>query len=405
MSGVLRAQANQINADFPRHLALLTIIRVVLNTAHRMAYPFLGVMARAIGVEVAVLSMAVSSRAFVGLLAPFISPLSDSYGRKTGLISGLALFILASLLLVFFPGVVTFWLCLLLGVLGKYLYDPSVMAYIGDRVAYSQRGKYISINETGWSLAFIVGMPLTAWGISRFGWVSPYIAFAILGVAGVIGIIFLLPSTPPHPEAPRFHLSNLLTTGKDIRLVAALSIGLWTTAGNEIVNMVFGVWLEDAFQVKLTALAAASAIIGLSELGGEGLVATFTDKLGKRKALMIGILSSILAAIALPLLATTQTGALAGLFFFYIAFEFVMVSHLPLMSEVLPSARATAMSMNILGFSIGRGVGAFLSQPVYQQFGFAAVTGISIAFNLIGLASLVIFSRIQRNGRLTAKVS
>ncbi len=40
------------------------------------------------------------------------------------------------------------------------------------------------------------------------------------------------------------------------------------TTGNEIVNLVFGVWMEDAFQLKLAALGGASVILGVANLRG-----------------------------------------------------------------------------------------------------------------------------------------
>ena len=228
--------------------------------------------------------------------------------------------------------------------------------------------------------------------INRFGWVAPYYLFLALGILGITGIFFVIPADPAKTHATKMNLAAVLTVLKNRKVILALNVGLWTTAGNEIVNLIFGVWLEDTFYVQIGALAAASAIIGLSELGGEGLVALFTDKLGKPKALSIGIIASMLAAIGLPILAGTQTGALIGLFFFYIAFEFVMVSHLPMMTEVIPEARATAMSLNLMGYSVGRAFGAFLAPFIYKNFGFGMVTFFAIGFNGVALVALMMLA-------------
>ncbi len=81
----------------------------------------------------------------------------------------------------------------------------------------------------------------------------------------------------------------------NIPALAAISIALWASAANELVNLIFGVWLEDSFGLKIAALAGASAVIGLSELGGEGLVALTTDRLGKPRALVLGLTGNVLA--------------------------------------------------------------------------------------------------------------
>ncbi|NOH01234.1 MAG: hypothetical protein HND47_04295 [Chloroflexi bacterium] len=108
---------------------------------------------------------------------------------------------------------------------------------------------------------------------------------------------------------------------KSTRALAGISIALWASAANELVNVIFGVWLEDSFGLKIAALAGASAVIGISELSGEGLVALTTDRLGKPRALAIGLVANSAAALLLPFIGWTQMGALVGLFFFYITFR------------------------------------------------------------------------------------
>jgi predicted MFS family arabinose efflux permease len=90
----------------------------------------------------------------------------------------------------------------------------------------------------------------------------------------------------------------------------------------------------------------------------------------------------------LPIVGTTEAGALIGLFLFYITFEYVMVSHIPLMTEIMPSARATMLSFNLTGHSLGRMIGALLATFIYQKFGFLPVTLLAILFNLFALLAL-----------------
>jgi len=79
---------------------------------------------------------------------------------------------------------------------------------------------------------------------------------------------------------------------------------------------------------------------------------------------------------------------LIGLFLFYITFEYIMVSHIPLMTEIIPSARATILSLNVTGHSIGRALGSFLAAILYQQFGFVVVAFAAVIFNAAGFLAL-----------------
>ena len=91
---------------------------------------------------------------------------------------------------------------------------------------------------------------------------------------------------------------------------------------NETMAIVYGAWLEDAFGLKVAALGLASAVIGVAELGGEGLVAAVVDRVGKRRAFILGVLGNALMALLLPAAGFSVGGALAGLFLFFLTFEF-----------------------------------------------------------------------------------
>jgi predicted MFS family arabinose efflux permease len=103
---------------------------------------------------------------------------------------------------------------------------------------------------------------------------------------------------------------------------------------------------------------------------------------------MMGLIGNILAALVLPVIGRTEAGALVGLFLFYITFEYVMISHIPLMTEIMPGARATLLSFNVTGHSMGRVIGALLATFIYRQFGFFPVALLAVLFNLFALLAL-----------------
>ena len=373
-------------------LILLTLIRVVLSTAHRMIYPFLAVFARALGVDIASVSALVANRALFVAATPFVFPFLESRGRKFGMALGLGLFVTGMTLVVLRPSLVTLGIALVLAALGKAFFDPSVIAYLADNSPYERRGLVTALSEVAWSLSGIVGVPLMGFLIAKFGWNSPFVSLGLLGIFSLAAILFLIRDTHPVETHKDGALGNVRAIVTSPSVLVALSIGLCAVMANEMVNLIFGVWLEDSFRLQITALAAASAVIGLSELGGEGLVALLADRLGKVRATGLGIAVNCLAALMLPIIGRTEAGALIGLFFFYISFEFTIVSQIPLMSEVMPKARATTLSFNAAAHSLGRALGA-LSAPILYTLGFSTVTGAAIAVNLLGLAAVWYVSR------------
>jgi predicted MFS family arabinose efflux permease len=362
-------------------LSAFTVTRMIFNTLHRMVYPFLAIFARGLGVDLTTISYALTARSVVGTFGPFAASVADRRGRRFGMLFGAALFTFGAAVVVFWPSFPGLTISLVFATLGKYIFDPGMQAYIGDRVPYEQRGRTMAFTEFGWSLAFVLGVPLMGFLIARSGWMTPFPLLALLGVLIFAGLFWMLPhdDLPANPVRSRDNFRLVMTS---IPALTGLAIGMLASAANEQVNLVFGVWLGDSFGLQIAALGAASAVIGIAEMSAEGLVAAFVDRLGKLRAISLGLVVNSLSALALPWLGRTEIGALVGLFFFYISFEFTIVSFLPVMTELLPSARATLLACMVASFSFGRAIGAFLAPRLYN-LGFVAVTLGAVGFNLL----------------------
>jgi len=395
-------------------------IRTVFNSAYRMIYAFLPIFGRGLGVDIHSMSLALTTRAAVSSLGPFAASASDLRGRKFGMLFGLTLFSAGTALVVFFPTFPIFVLSLILATTGKYVFDPGMQAYLGDRVSYQQRGRVLAVTEFGWSLAFVLGIPLAGYLIARGGWMAPFQLFALLGLLSMLALFISLP-TDRHEERSNHGLvKNFRSVFTFAPALAALGVSLFASTANEVVNVIFGVWLDDSIKnwvgpqgfagvfkflnyfkdtlgLDIALLILAAIVIGLSELSAEGLVARFVDKLGKPRAVALGLILNSLAALLLPVLGKTTSGALFGLFMFYISFEFALVSLIPMMTEIMPQTRATLMAFNVAALSLGRAAGALIAPYLYAT-GLLASGIAAVLFNLIALFFLGKFLREDKNG-------
>ena len=367
-------------------IPVFTAMRVVFNTMHRMVYPFLTIFARGVGVDLSTMAYALTARSIAGTLGPFVATVADRRGRRFGMLMGAIFFILGTAVVVFFPTFPALVVSLFLSTLGKYIFDPSLQAFIGDGVPYEHRGRVIAITEFGWSLAFILGVPLVGFLIARGGWMAPFPLLALLGVIIFVVLFWMLPRNETLSAGNQTQ-NNFRLVLTSLPALIGLAIGLFTSCANEQVNLIFGAWLENSFGLQIAALGLASAVIGISELSAEGLVALFVDRIGKTRAVAIGLAVNSLAALALPFIGHTEAGALVGLFLFYLSFEFTMVSFIPLMTELLPSTRATLMAFNVAAMSLGRALGALIAPRLYEISFLAVVLG-AFVFNLVALLSV-----------------
>jgi predicted MFS family arabinose efflux permease len=377
---------------------LLAFVRITLHSGSRMIYPFLSAFARGLGVDLAAISLAITVRSAAGLFTPFFSALADRWNHKTGIQLGLAIFVIGNLLVVIWPTYMAFIISLVLASLGSYMVIPTTQAYLGDRVNFHQRGLAIGLNEAGWALGFMLGMPVIAFLIRRFGWLGPFPALVVMGLAMMVLVQRLLPSAETSGSDvaahPKLKQALRLVFSSPIARIG-LVMGFFISAANEVVTLVFGVWIETSFGLMLAALGGAAALIGVSELIGELSSGSILDRLGKKRTLFLGLVFNGLTALALPWMGQELWGALLGLTLFYFGYEFIIVSEITLMTGVLSSARATLMGANLAFISLGRMAGALIA-PVLYRSGFQANALAALAFDLLAILALWRFAAARK---------
>ncbi len=383
--------ANIQKADFNANVALLTVTRLTVNTSIRMVYPFLAIFAAGMGVEIGAISLALAVSMAMSAVGPFLAPIADRYGRKTGMLMGLAIYLIGTLLAGIWPGYATFFLSILLGNLGNNVFVPALQAYLGDHTPYEKRGLYLAIAEIPWALSFILLIPLVGLIIEKSIWYAPFWYFSALVVLTMALIAWRIPNEKPAADETKSLFGNIKQVLTSAPAMWGMLMGFLIITGNEVVNMVFGVWIQDSYGLQIAALGAASAVIGVSELAGEGITAWLADRIGKERSVILGIVLSSAFVLTLPWLGKSIVGALVWLFMFYFTFELIIVSALPMMTEVMPQARATVMALFIAALSLGRAAGDVAAPLLYRgRFWFNA--GACVVLNLLAWLAL---SRIR----------
>ena len=102
---------------------------------------------------------------------------------------------------------------------------------------------------------------------------------------------------------------------------------------------------------------------------------------------MLGMGLMLVVSAALPFVGGSQAGALIGLFFFYLSYEFTFVSTLPFMTELVPEARGTMLGANVACLSLGRMIGNLVA-PFVFQVGFWANAASAVVFILVAFWAL-----------------
>ncbi|MGD8519913.1 MAG: MFS transporter [Desulfobacterales bacterium] len=391
--------SNQSNSDIEGEstssliikVAVVTICRLVLNTARRFAYPFAPVLSRSLGVPLTAITSLIAVNQATAILGMFFGPVADRLGYRLIMLAGLTMLVVGMLAASFFPYYAVLLFTLFLAGMAKSIFDPAVQAYISERVPYRRRGLAIGFLEVSWAGSTLVGIPVIGLLISALGWRSP---FLVMGVLGLIGIVILRKLMPAKKKSDDTLKTSFSFRDSWKQLVAertalgALGFALFASIANDNLFVVYGAWIENAFQLSIVALGLGTSVIGIAELLGESMTAALADRFGLKRSVMVGLLLSTLCYAILPLFGKTLSLALAGLFLIFFTFEFMIVTSLSLMTELLPGSRATMMAGCFATAGIGRVIGALIGGPIWLAGGILTTSLISACLSGLALVSL-----------------
>jgi len=378
-----------------RELAILLGGRLVFNTGFRLLYPLLAFLSVGFGVSLQTASLLVTVQVAATLLSPLGGAFSDARGERAALIGGLALFCAGAVVCALAP---SFWPFLagyaLIG-LATALFMPAVQAYASNRSDYSQRGRVLGFLELSWALAAMVGVAGLALLVELRGTWGP--AFAVLGAVGALMLALTLTLDHGRGRLERERRERggegreglLAGMGAALRapsVAATLAFVTLQMCAVELIFVAYAAWLEGDFGASTRQLGLVFGLVGLAELGGSLGATLFTDRVGKRRAVLLGFSATGLLMLLLPSSAGNWGLFLVLFLLFGLCFEFAIVSVFPLVSGLGAGARGTVLALAVAASGLGRIVGSLAGPRLFAGVGFWANGWLAGTLALAGVA-------------------
>ncbi len=370
-------------AELRAPMRWLLFFRFVSNTGVRFAYSFLDAIARGTGLSNGQLGAVLALRDLSGAAAPAVGKFTQRSGtvRAMGLGASLATvsYFVAT------AGATGFVIGMIMSGIGKIAFDVGMNTWVGDVVAYERRARASGLVEMAWAAAALVGLPLCGVLIDQFGWQA---APALLGVAGIAPMLAI----------NRLHGTSVAhVPTEDVKLVfdrtaigALIGFNAITLASQFLI-VGHGLWLDDAYGLDPTQIGLAVISIGAIEAMASTATATFTDRLGKRRAVLGGVSLMAAACIVFAVSATPPLAlGLALLATAFLGFEFAFVSSLPLLAELDPVSRAKMVGLALGMSTIMRAAGSPIGIEVFDSSGWSALMAVAAGVALVGIVSFAL---------------
>ena len=340
------------------------------------------------GDKEAILALVTGAGAAVSLVAnPLFGAFSDRTTSRLGrrvpwVLFGAVLGAAALIALAGAPSVAIMtllWCLVQAGCNGAY---AAITAAIPDRVPVPQRGTVGGLAAMGQTVGILAGAVIAAAVAGNFA--AGYVVCAVALLAGVVLYYFKNDDVPlPAQARPPFSLAGFvrgfwISPARYPDFAWAWLTRLLVNIGNHMVTLYLLFFLNDAVRVRetqgiepefgvlvLTGLYAVMVII-TSVIGGR-----LSDRMGRRKPLVI-ISSVIIAAASLILaFAPTWPGALIGASVLGIGFGCYLAVDFALITQVLPTALNRGRDLGVINIanSLPQVLAPLIAYPVCGPLG------------------------------------
>jgi predicted MFS family arabinose efflux permease len=305
-------------------------------------------------------------------------PLSDTFGRKRGLINGLVVFAAGSCVSFFSEGFYTLLGGRIITGMGASMLSLNTISYAADFFPYASRGWAMGSIFSSYFAALILGVPLGAWVGERFGWNSVFGAVGLMACF-LLGCVYrLLPDIarkpgPARRDPIREHIHRYIRFLKAKSQFSALLSSLFSSAGTMGFLAFIGVWLHDAFGISSSKIGLVFLFAGAAALVASPLAGSIADRIGKRFQF---VLSSIVLALLLMVLPRLHWGAaLFGVFALVsLAAAFRQGPMEAVFSEIVSSdARGAFVALKNSFSQMGIGLATLMSGILFEHSGYFGV--------------------------------
>ncbi len=285
------------------------------------------------------------------VVIPIYGKLSDMYGRKKFIISGILIFLVGSVLSGLSQNMLQLIIFRAIQGAGAGAIFANSFAIIGDLFTPRERGKWQGLFGGVWGIASVLGPNLGGWLTDNASWRWGFFINIPVGILALLAVIFLLPKIAP----------NLKSKSIDFIGAGLLSLG--------IISLLLGfVWGSNQVPLLLSAAVFLSAFI-------------FVEKKVNEPILPLDLFKNPIFSVAMIIIFLTSIGM------------FGVILYLPLFAQLVLGVTATHSGVIITQMTVGMIVSSIVVGQLVSRTGhykLIAIFGLGLT-----VVSLFLLSRMS----------
>ncbi|ENQ3106317.1 MFS transporter [Bacillus cereus] len=339
-------------------LILLAIVAFFIGMDSLVVSPLIPDIAKATATPMERGGWLITSYAlFYGLTAPFFGPISDKFGRKQMIVTGMIIFSIGTFCTGLSENFNTILVFRALTGLSGAMVMPSIFALIGDKIPYNMRGSAMGMIMGAMVGSTVLGVPIGAFLTSVGNWQWTFYGIGVLAMLVAFIIMGILPKTPPTNEipvsAPAAMVSGIKTAFTNTSVFfALLSTFLWTVSLQGIFSYI-GVYYKENFDFSVEKTGMVIFLAGAGSIIGNVIGGKLADQIGKKAVVSIATIIAAIGVVSFTLLTEHVIFAMIVHVLWSTSIGFGQSSLTALISELSPKARGTVMALNSSAMYMG----------------------------------------------------
>ncbi|TDB75123.1 MFS transporter [Micromonospora sp. KC723] len=285
--------------------------------------------------------------------APLFGAMSDRWGRRIVLVSGLATFILGNILTAVGSTFAFLLAVRAVSGAGAGMIMPSVYAMVSDTHGFQERGRAIGKVVAGLLSASVLGAPLASYLAHLTNWRAAFFLIASATAVVLLSALAMLPVMASPLREQRVatgvmgvYLGVLRGAVRTPAVLFVLAATLLWSAGLYGMFTNIGVFFAERFGFDEADTGLAIMGSGAGSMAGALFGGRLADRFGKRRVMVVAALVAAGGVLSVTLLGDRVAPVLVAYILWGTAVGVGQPCLTSLVSELQPEIRGTALALN-----------------------------------------------------------
>ncbi len=382
-------------AGMPAVLWALLFGNFVIGTGVMAVPGTLNDISTSLDVSVATAGQLISAGAVLMCLgAPLCAALVAGWDRRRLLALSMVWYALLHLACALAPNFALLLPLRVLALVSPAIFTPQAAACVGLLVPPEQRGRAITFIFLGWSVASVLGMPISAFVGGTLGWRS---AFAVVALLSLVAAAWVWRAMPNGVKPPALSLAAWKETFRSKALMTTVAVTVLYAAGQFVQFSYFAPYFRHKLDLSPGALSLYFMWFGAFGLLGNVLMSRYVDRIGVERAVMTGVALMALSLLLFPLGTTLWLAAAVSVPWALGCFSSNSAQQARLVG-IAPALAAASVALNSSAMYAGQAVGAATGGWMIARGGMDSLHWVGFAGLLAAMAASALATRYTRRG-------